>query len=95
MRAVRFPKLDDSDAVCLNSVFRREPLLKVSMNMRLQPTVRAAFVPEENVLKLILKETIEVSATETKQEVVIYAVKVRLYQFNFMWSGPDATLFPR
>ncbi|KAF5316744.1 hypothetical protein D9619_006779 [Psilocybe cf. subviscida] len=56
-------------------LFRREPLLKVSMNMRLQPTVRAAFVPEENVLKLILKESIEVSATETKQEVVIYAVK--------------------
>ncbi|KAF8957138.1 hypothetical protein BDZ97DRAFT_122029 [Flammula alnicola] len=65
-------------------LFRREPLWKVSMNVRVQPTVRCTFVPEENVLRFILKEAVEqaagassesTSATETKQEIVIYAVK--------------------
>lgn len=62
------------------------------MNIRLQPTVRATFVPEENVLKLILKETIEVSATETKQEVVIYAVKVRLCHFDVLNNESNTRL---
>ena len=40
------------------SVFRREPLWKVSMNIRVQPTVRCSFVAEENVLRIVLKEVI-------------------------------------
>ncbi len=55
------------------------------MNVRLQPTVRCAFVPEENALKLILKETVDApsadSSTEPdlKQELVIYVLKVRCH----------------
>jgi len=57
------------------------------MNVRLQPTVRCAFVPEENALKLILKETVDApsadSSTEPdlKQELVIYVLKVRFVIF--------------
>jgi len=59
-------------------VFRREPLWKVSMNVRVQSTVRCVFVPEENVLRLILKEEVESTSEEEnkKQELVIYALKV-------------------
>lgn len=66
----------------INLVFRRDPLWKVSMNVRVQPTVRCTFVPEENVVRLILKENVETPSSgstegETKLEVVIYAIKVR------------------
>ncbi|KAJ7173599.1 hypothetical protein C8R46DRAFT_1348226 [Mycena filopes] len=37
-------------------LFRREPLWKVSMNVRLQPTVRCTFDAQENVLRVALKE---------------------------------------
>jgi len=59
-------------------VFRREPLWKVSMNVRVQSTVRCVFVPEENVLRLILKEEVESTSEKEnkKQELVIYALKV-------------------
>lgn len=39
-------------------LFRREPLWKVSMNIRVHPTVRCSFVPEENVLRIVLKEAV-------------------------------------
>ena len=39
-------------------VFRREPLWKVSMNIRVQPTVRCSFVAEENVIRIVLKEIV-------------------------------------
>lgn len=45
----------------------------------MQPTVRCAFVPEENALKFILKENVEsasVDSPEVMQELVIYVVKV-------------------
>ncbi len=75
------------------SVFRREPLWKVSMNVRVQPTVRCAFVPEENAIKLILKESVEPPTdskeTDVKQDVVIYVLKVRSYlcDFHFLTFG--------
>ncbi|KAH9479287.1 hypothetical protein JR316_0007875 [Psilocybe cubensis] len=58
-------------------LFRRDPLWKVSMNIRVRPSVRCTYVPEENVLRLILKETVEKTDPkgEEKQEVVIYAIK--------------------
>ena len=53
------------------------------MNVRVQPTVRCAFVPEENALKLILKESVEPPTdskeTDVKQDVVIYVLKVCSY----------------
>ncbi|KIM39610.1 hypothetical protein M413DRAFT_447085 [Hebeloma cylindrosporum] len=61
-------------------LFRRDPLWKVSMNVRVQPTVRCTYVPEENVVRLILKENVETPSSgssegETKLELVIYAIK--------------------
>jgi hypothetical protein len=54
------------------------------MNVRVQPTVRCAFVPEENALKFILMENAESpsadSPAEVKQELVIYVLKVCAYQ---------------
>lgn len=67
-------------------VFRREPLLKVSMNVRVQPTVRITFVPEENVLRCILKEMVPPAEGEDgvpKQEVAIYVIKVRVFVYRF------------
>ena len=78
-------------------VFRREPLWKVSMNIRVHPTVRCLFVADENVLRIVLKEAVggtgtsvadssdsqigtgsQVQTENTNQEVVVYALKVRL-----------------
>jgi len=59
-------------------VFRREPLWKVSMNLRVGPLVRCTYAPDEYVLKLVLKESIESSGENGKpaDEVVVYALKV-------------------
>ncbi|KAF9563590.1 hypothetical protein CPC08DRAFT_721548 [Agrocybe pediades] len=64
-------------------LFRREPLWKVSMNVRIKPSVRCTYVPEENVIRLVLKETVTLddgstNPNEEKSEVVIYALKVLL-----------------
>jgi len=57
------------------------------MNVRVQPTVRCAFIPEENALKLILKESVEPPTdskeTDVKQDLVIYVLKVRLLPLWF------------
>ncbi|KAJ7027917.1 hypothetical protein C8F04DRAFT_73447 [Mycena alexandri] len=59
-------------------LFRREPLWKVSMNVRMQPTVRCTFDAQENVLRVALKELEDKwesgSATAAPQ-TVIYAFK--------------------
>ena len=50
------------------------------MNVRVQPTVRATYVPQEHVLRFILKEMVPEEGTDTlKQEVAIYVVKVSSY----------------
>ncbi|KAJ3501018.1 hypothetical protein NLJ89_g9530 [Agrocybe chaxingu] len=72
-------------------LFRREPLWKVSMNVRVQPTVRCTYVPEENVVRIILKESIESPSGESrdgeaKQELVIYALKVCSSSSSTSWK---------
>lgn len=65
----------------MSLVFRREPLWKVSMNVRVQPAVRCTFDSEDNVLRIVLKEAVEDSdgpAATRPQELVVYALKVRL-----------------
>jgi hypothetical protein len=62
-------------------VFRREPLWKVSMNVRMHATVRCTFDPQENILRVALKELPEKSASEEGAPIphtVIYAFKVIL-----------------
>ncbi|KAF8888078.1 hypothetical protein BD779DRAFT_1525483 [Infundibulicybe gibba] len=54
-------------------LFRREPLWKVSMNVRLQPAVRCTLDEEENVLRLILTEP--ASREGDAREIVVYAMK--------------------
>jgi len=54
-------------------LFRREPLWKVSMNVRVRPTVRCTFDKEDNVLRIVLKEAVENG--DGAQELVVYALK--------------------
>ncbi|KAL4249888.1 hypothetical protein ABKN59_002054 [Abortiporus biennis] len=59
-------------------VFRREPVWKVSMSVRLRPTVRCTFDEDQAVLRLTLKETIEqdgVPTEQSPQQIVVYALK--------------------
>lgn len=58
------------------AVFRREPLWKVSMNVRLQPSVRCTFDAQENALRVVLKELD--SEKPDASQTVIYAFKVRI-----------------
>lgn len=56
------------------AVFRREPVMKVSMNVRLRPLVRCSFDETQGQLRVALMEPAE----DTQQErVVVYALKVR------------------
>lgn len=48
------------------------------MNVSVRPTVRCTFDPEDNVLRIVLKEAVEYGdgAPETRtQELVVYALK--------------------
>ncbi|KAJ6469736.1 hypothetical protein C8R47DRAFT_766739 [Mycena vitilis] len=57
-------------------LFRREPLWKVSMNVRMQPTVRCTFDAQENILRVALKELQDKSESESAEpQTVIYAFK--------------------
>lgn len=72
--------------ILCSSVFRREPLWKVSMNIRVQPTVRCTFDAEDNVLRIVLKEAVEHGdkpQEARQQELVVYALKVR-YLFSIL-----------
>ncbi|KAI0766159.1 hypothetical protein BD413DRAFT_156647 [Trametes elegans] len=57
-------------------LFRRELVLKVSMNVRLHPVVRCSLDDTQGLLRIVLKEPVADSAQE--QQVVVYALKVRL-----------------
>ncbi|KAJ6561209.1 hypothetical protein DFH09DRAFT_1160775 [Mycena vulgaris] len=54
-------------------LFRREPLWKVSMNVRMQPTVRCTFDVQENILRVALKELED--KPDSAPQTVIYAFK--------------------
>ncbi|KAJ6581134.1 hypothetical protein B0H19DRAFT_494867 [Mycena capillaripes] len=57
-------------------LFRREPLWKVSMNVRMQPTVRCTYDAQENILRVALKELPDKWESEcTTPQTVIYAFK--------------------
>jgi hypothetical protein len=52
------------------------------MNVRVQSTVRCTFDPEDNVLRIVLKEAVEHGegpAAARPQELVVYALKVRFF----------------
>lgn len=60
-------------------MFRREPVWKVSMNLKLGPGVRCTLDEEQGILRVVLKEAIEkegLDKDQWPQEVVVYAVKV-------------------
>lgn len=62
-------------------VFRREPIWKVSMSVRLRPVVRCMYDEEQSALRIILKEAITsdqagiVSDGSQPTETVVYALK--------------------
>ncbi|KDQ61465.1 hypothetical protein JAAARDRAFT_85642, partial [Jaapia argillacea MUCL 33604] len=59
-------------------VFRREPIQKLSMSVRLRPTVRCTYDTSENILRVILKEPIEVQDVPPEKwesQLVVYALK--------------------
>lgn len=61
------------------AVFRREPLWKVSMNVRMHPTMRCTYEAEEHVVRIILQELVEqpnVAQEDWKREIVVYALRV-------------------
>ena len=62
-------------------VSRREPVMKVSMNVRLQPLVRCTFDEAQGLLRVTLKEPIEGSQQD---QVVVYAMKVSVRAFCSM-----------
>lgn len=68
------PRKADRHAERRLAVFRREPVMKVSMNVRLRPLVRCSFDETQGQLRVALMEPAE----DTQQErVVVYALKVR------------------
>ena len=64
----------------LHPVFRREPVWKVTMSVRLRPTVRCSFDEAQGALRVTLKEPVE-GARAHEEQLVIYALRVRLRSF--------------
>ena len=64
----------------LHTVFRREPVWKVTMSVRLRPTVRCSFDEAQGALRVTLKEPVE-GARAHEEQLVIYALRVRLCSF--------------
>jgi hypothetical protein len=63
------------------AVFRREPLWKVSMNIRMSPTVRCTYEAEENIVRLVHQELVKQANApqeDWRKEIVVYAMKVCL-----------------
>ncbi|KAH9926989.1 uncharacterized protein B0H18DRAFT_1118729 [Fomitopsis serialis] len=59
-------------------IFRREPVWKVSMSVRLCPAVRCTFDEKEGVLRVVLKEVEEchrASPDKRRGNIVVYALK--------------------
>ncbi|KAJ8518555.1 hypothetical protein ONZ45_g4371 [Pleurotus djamor] len=59
-------------------LFRRDPLWKVSMNVRLNTSVRCTYDAEEHILRVVLAEPVETPDVPVEQwprEVVVYALK--------------------
>ena len=59
----------------LRTVFRREPIWKVSMSVRLRSAVRCSFDEAQGALRVTLKEQVEDSQEE---QLIIYALRVRI-----------------
>ncbi|KAJ2928556.1 hypothetical protein H1R20_g8549, partial [Candolleomyces eurysporus] len=61
-------------------LFRREPLWQVSMNVKVNSTVRCSYDAEENAVRLVLKEPVVSESTSSPKkdgalELVVYALK--------------------
>jgi len=59
-------------------LFRREPLWKVSMNIRMSPTVRCTYEAEENIVRLVHQELVKQANApqeDWRKEIVVYAMK--------------------
>ena len=66
------------------TVFRREPIWKVSMSVRLRPAVRCSFDEAQGALRVTLKERAE---DEQEEQLVIYALRVRVSLLACIFLG--------
>ncbi|KAG6816527.1 hypothetical protein H0H87_005389 [Tephrocybe sp. NHM501043] len=64
--------LSDKETHGQRLLFRREPLWQVSMNVRMHPTTRCTYNANENVLRIIITESVD---KKDGREIVIYALK--------------------
>ena len=71
-------------------MFRREPVWKVTMSVRLRPTVRCAFDEAQGALRVTLKEPVEETQGE---QVVIYALRVRFVYPCHLYLFADTSLY--
>lgn len=70
--------LSHKDTADERLLFRREPVWKVSMSVRLRPTVRCSFDEDQGILRVALKEADKCEnaiSGQQKQEIVVYAIK--------------------
>ncbi|KAJ2913351.1 hypothetical protein MD484_g7067, partial [Candolleomyces efflorescens] len=72
--------LSDKSASTERLLFRREPLWQVSMNVKVNATVRCSYDAEENAVRLVLKEPVVSESTSSPKkdvplELVVYALK--------------------
>ncbi|KAN0088203.1 hypothetical protein V8E55_005260 [Tylopilus felleus] len=56
-------------------LFRRDPLGQVSMNVGVHPTIRCHFDAAENILRVIVMEKVTMDANDSKEDIVVYALK--------------------
>ena len=64
-------------------MFRREPVWKVTMSVRLRPAVRCSFDEAQGALRVTLKERVE----DTQEEqLVIYALRVSVGVCLCLWG---------
>ncbi|KAF9454414.1 hypothetical protein P691DRAFT_797195 [Macrolepiota fuliginosa MF-IS2] len=62
-------------------LFRREPLWKVSMNIRISPSVRCSYDSTENILRIVIQEPVAESQMDAEKDeksplgIVVYAMK--------------------
>ncbi|KAJ7089737.1 hypothetical protein B0H15DRAFT_839001 [Mycena belliarum] len=69
-----FKVLSNKTTLSKRLLFRREPLWKVSMNVRMLPTVRYTFDTQEKILRIALKE-LDPEKPGSAPQTVIYAFK--------------------
>lgn len=54
------------------------------MNVGVHPTIRCHFDAAENILRVIVMEKVTMDANDSKEDIVVYALKVSPYGTRFL-----------